>query len=122
MNKKLVAVAVAAGLALPMVSAHAVEVAGKKLEVYGKFHLSVDSSDTDGLVTTDGLSISSNSSRLGFKGELPAGDMKVVYQLESELFMDEAGGKLANRNTYAGLKGNFGKVIVGNYDTPFKTV
>jgi len=122
MNKKLVAVAVAAGLALPVISAHAIEVAGKKLEVYGKMHLSIDLSDTDGLVTTDGLSVSSNSSRLGFKGELPAGDLKVVYQIESEVFFDEAGGKLANRNTYAGLKGSFGKFIVGNYDTPYKTV
>lgn len=122
MNKKLIAVAVATGLALPMTAVNAVEVAGKKLEVYGKLHLSADSSDTDGLVTTDGLSISSNSSRLGFKGELPAGEMKVVYQLESELFLDEAGGKLTNRNTYAGLKGSFGKIILGNYDTPFKTV
>ncbi len=122
MNKKLIAVAVAAGIALPMASASAVEVAGKKLEVYGKMHISVDVSNTDGLVTTDGLSISSNSSRLGFKGELPAGNLKVVYQIESEIGFDEAAGKLASRNTYAGLKGDFGKVIIGNYDTPFKTV
>jgi len=122
MNKKLIVVAVAAGLALPMTSASALEVAGKKLNVYGKLHLSIDQSDTDGLVTTDGTSVSSNSSRLGFKGELPAGALKFVYQVESEVFYDEAGGKLANRNTYAGLKGDFGKFIVGNYDTPFKTV
>ncbi len=122
MNKKLVTAAIAAGFALPMVSAHAVEVAGEKLEIYGKIHFSIDSSDTDGLVTTDGLSASSNSSRLGFKGALPAGDLKVVYKIESEVFFDEAGGKLANRNTYAGLKGDFGKIIAGNHDTPFKTV
>ncbi len=122
MNKKIIAAAVASVLTLPMVSAQAVEVVGKKLEIYGKFHLSVDVSNTDGLVSTDGLSISSNSSRLGFKGAIPAGDMDIIYQLESELFMDEAGGKLTNRNTYAGLKGSFGKFFVGNYDTPFKTV
>jgi len=122
MNKKLIAVAVATGLALPVITAQAVEVAGKKLEVYGKMHLSIDSSDTDGLVTTDGLSVSSNSSRLGFKGELPAGDLKVVYQIESEVSFDATGSNLAGRNTFAGLKGDFGKVIVGNHDTPFKTV
>ena len=92
MNKKLIVVAVAAGLALPMTSASALEVAGKKLNVYGKLHLSIDQSDTDGLVTTDGTSVSSNSSRLGFKGELPAGALKFVYQVESEVFYDEAGG------------------------------
>jgi len=122
MNKKLIAVAIAAGIALPMASASAVEVAGKKLEVYGKMHISVDVSNTDGLVTTDGLSVSSNSSRLGFKGELPAGNLKVVYQIESEIGFDEAAGKLASRNTFAGLKGDFGKFIIGNHDTPFKTV
>ena len=115
-------VAVAAGLALPMLSAKAVEVAGEKLEVYGKMHLSIDTSNTDGLVTTDGLSVSSNSSRLGFKGELPAGDMTVVYQIESEVVFDETGNSLAGRNTFAGLKGDFGKFIVGHHDTPFKTV
>ena len=45
MNKKLIAVAVAAGLALPMVSAHAVDVADKKLEVYGKLHLNFGTFD-----------------------------------------------------------------------------
>ncbi len=122
MKKKIIAVAVATGLALPLVSAQAVEVVGKKLEIYGKMNMSVDFSNTDGLVTTDGLSISSNSSRLGFKGELPAGDMTLVYQMESEIFVDGGSGKLTNRNTFAGLKGDFGKLIAGNHDTPFKTI
>ena len=123
MNKNIIAVATAASILLPATSAYAVQVVDKKLEIYGKVHLSVDSSDTDNTaVTNDGVGISSNSSRLGFKGELPAGDLKFIYKIESEVSFDEGGSSLAGRNTYAGLKGGFGQVILGQHDTPFKTI
>jgi len=106
-----------------MQQSNAIEVAGKKLEVYGKAHLSIDSVNADDpAVNNDGLSVSSNSSRLGFKGELPAGKLKFIFQYEQEVFIDEGAGELATRNTYAGLKGGFGKLIAGHHDTPFKTV
>jgi len=102
---------------------NAVEVAGKKLEIYGKVHVSIDNASTnDPAVKNDGLSVSSNSSRLGFKGEVPAGAYKFIYQYEQEVFIDEGAGTLASRNTYAGIKGNFGQIIAGHHDTPFKTV
>lgn len=125
MNKKIIAVATATCVLLPASSVFAAKVLDEKLEIYGKVHVSIDSSDSDDpAVTTDGVGVSSNSSRLGFKGELPAGSMKFVYQVESEIRFDEgkSGSTLAGRNTYAGLKGAFGKIIVGQYDTPFKTV
>jgi len=104
-------------------SVQAIQVIDDKLEIYGKIHVSIDSSDTDGASTTDGLSVSSNSSRLGFKGQLPAGSVKFVYQLEQEIrFDDGSGGTFASRNTFVGMKGGFGKLIVGIHDTPFKTV
>lgn len=102
-------------------SAEAVKVVDKKLEIYGKVHMSVDYSDRDiDAVTNDGMSISNNSSRLGFKGELPAGDMKLIYQYEQGVNLDSGNGELATRNSYGGLKGGFGQVIVGHHDTPFK--
>ncbi len=101
----------------------AMEVVGDKLEIYGKVHVSIDSSDTDGATTTDGLSVSSNSSRIGFKGQLPAGSVKFIYKLEQEArFDDSSGGTFASRNTYVGMKGGFGQIIAGIHDTPFKTV
>ncbi len=122
MNKKLISLAVSAALLSP-ISAQAVQVVGEKLEIYGKVHLSADSSDTDGATTTDGFSVSSNSSRVGVKGQLPAGGVKFVYQFEQEVrFDDSSAGNFANRNSYGGLKGDFGKIILGVYDTPFKTV
>ncbi len=122
MNKKLIAITVATGLALPGI-ASAANVLGEKLEIYGKVHLSADFSDEDGASSDDGLSISSNSSRLGFKGKLPAGSLKFVYQIKQEVRFDDASsGTFANRNTYAGLQGSFGKIILVHHDTPFKTV
>ncbi len=124
MKKNIIIATAIAGILLPASSVYAAKVLGKKLEVYGKIHVSVDSSNTDGLTNNDGLSISSNSSRLGFKGELPAGDMKIIYKIESEVRIDEGkgGSGFVSRNTYAGLKGGFGQIILGQHDTPFKTV
>jgi len=102
---------------------NAVEVADKKLEIYGKVHVSIDSVNADDpAVSNDGLSVSSNSSRLGFKGELPAGVLKFIYKYEQEVIIDEGGTSFATRNTYAGIKGGFGQIIAGQHDTPFKTV
>lgn len=123
MKKNLIALAVAGALISPL-SAQAVEVAGELLNIYGKVHVSVDNSDTDGLYETDptqsdGISISSNSSRLGFKGKYE----QVVYQLEQEVrFDDSSAGNFANRNSFIGLGGNWGQFVVGVHDTPFKTV
>lgn len=122
MQVKKIAYGVSLALLLPA-SANALEVVDKKLEIYGKVHVSIDNSDTDGATTTDGLSVSSNSSRLGFKGEMPAGGVKFVYQLEQEIRVDDSsGGTFATRNSFVGLKGDFGKLIAGVHDTPFKTV
>ena len=120
MNKKLIAVAVAAGLALPMVSAHAVDVADKKLEVYGKLHLNLSANDQLGK-TKDNFLLESNASRLGFKGVIPLDDgLKGTYKFESEIDVDSKTTAFATRNTYLGLKGSFGEVRFGQHDSPLK--
>ena len=101
----------------------AAQVIGEKLEIYGKAHMSIDLSDQDNpAVTNDGLSISSNSSRIGFKGKMPSGKMAFLYQYESELQIDEGSGSWATRNSFLGLEGDFGRLIAGLHDTPFKLV
>ena len=103
-------------------AAMAVEVAGDLLHVYGKVHLSIDNSDTDGLnddTYQDGISVSSNSSRLGFKGQYE----QVIYQIEQEVrFDDSSKGNFADRNSYLGLTDRWGNLSVGIYDTPFKSL
>ncbi len=123
MNKKLIAVAVAAGLSLPMVSAQAVEVVGKKLEIYGKLHLNYGSYEkgTGTTVTSDNWLLTSNASRLGFKGEVPLdGGLKGTYKYESEIAVEDGTTTFAGRNTYVGLKGGFGEVRIGRHDSPLK--
>lgn len=111
-------------IAMPM-SAAAVEVAGEKLEVYGKVHVSIDISDRDDdAVTNDGMSISSNSSRLGFKGKLETKkNVDVIYQIEQEVSFDDSNkGNFANRNTFIGLASGEHSFRAGVHDTPLKTV
>jgi predicted porin len=121
MNKKLITLAIAGILATP--TANAYEIIGKKLEIYGKMHVSADSSDDDKATPTKETSFSSNSSRLGFKGTIPVSDdMSAIYKVESEITLDEGGDSVATRNAYAGLKTNIGTFLLGKKDTPFKTV
>jgi len=100
----------------------AAEVAGDLLHVYGKIHVSIDNSDTDGLNDDDyqdGVSISSNSSRVGLKGQY----QQVIYQIEQEVRIDDSSkGNFADRNSYIGLTGDWGSLRAGIHDTPFKSI
>jgi hypothetical protein len=126
MKKNMVAVAVASALLVPF-SANAAKVAGDALEIYGKIHVSVDASDRDitGADNTQDFSVSSNSSRLGFKGKHKMGDsgLTAIYKLEQEVSIGSGSADtLTTRNTYVGVKSSLGQVIAGKHDTPFKTV
>lgn len=90
------------------------------VNVYGRLHLSLDYLDND---EDSALNVSSNSSRLGFKGELPISDtLSAIYQLEGTVDVDIRGGQIATRDSFAGLKGNFGTIRIGYFDTPLKTI
>jgi predicted porin len=120
--KKIITV-ITACIALSTASASmAVEVAGDLLHVYGRAHVSIDNSDTDGLnddVYQDGISVSSNSSRVGLKGQY----QQVIYQIEQEVRIDDSSkGSFADRNSFIGLTDRWGSLMVGIYDTPFKSL
>ncbi|HXU92480.1 MAG TPA: porin [Gallionella sp.] len=67
--------------------------------------------------------VSSNASRLGLKGTEDLGDgLSAVWQVESLIAMDNAGGTFGTRNTYAGLDSkDWGRLVLGRYDTPYNT-
>lgn len=123
-NKKLTALAVLGALGAPALSL----AAEHDVQVYGKVHLSVDayqnsrvSNDTSTPPKDSGVGISSNSSRLGFKGSHEMENLPtLIWQYESQIDVDDGEGSLANRNTFLGFKGGWGKVIAGNHDTPMK--
>lgn len=121
MNKNILAIAITAAVAAPSAFAAAT--------VYGNAHMSMDSV-TDGETRVG--AIGSNSSYVGVKGseDLAAG-MKAVYQFEMQVAMDGDNGSAGvdgttkgfdagMRNTFVGLGGGFGTVLLGKHDTPLK--
>lgn len=117
MNKNILAIAIAAAVAAPSAFAAAT--------VYGQAHMGV--AQQDGITTATGdassLNVVSNSSRVGIKGseDLGAG-LKAIYQMEMGLNMDTGAGGLGNtlRDTFIGLNGGFGTVLLGRSDSPIK--
>jgi|GEM_PF-444644 len=75
----------------------------------------------------DNVSLESNGSRFGIKGDLDVtADLKVVYKVEYGIDVDNGtnsnGRELTQRNIYGGLQGSWGTLLVGKNDTPLKTV
>lgn len=115
MNRKLLALAVTAALAAPLAAQAAPT-------VYGQLNMSVDLVDWDD-GTNDGqdFEVNSNSSRLGVKGEEAlTNGYSAVYKIEFGVQGDVASG-VSGRDRYLGLKGNWGTVKLGAYDSPLKT-
>jgi predicted porin len=119
MNKKLLTVAIGAALAVPML-------AQADATVYGKAHVSWDyqTNDTSTANAQDTFSyVSDNSTRIGVKAsEDLGGGTKALFQVEISTPTDTAAAMTVNRNSYLGLGGVFGTIMLGKYDSPFKEV
>lgn len=120
MKKKLLALSIGAALTAATVPAMSAE-----LKISGRAHLSVDHIDNgaSGDANKSGLTMSSNSSRLRVSGskEVTEG-LTAIMQLEQNVRFDQSGGSFASRDSFAGLKGDFGTVRLGFFDTPLKKV
>lgn len=126
MNKKLIALAVAAVMAPAAAMADSGNVT-----IYGKMEASYDNIST-GAAGQDTLSrISSNSSQLGFKGSEDLGNgLSAIWQIENQINVDSNGsatsaasanGAAGTRNTFVGLSSKtMGTFILGTHDTPYK--
>lgn len=87
-------------------------------EVYGQVHVSLDYLDNS---DDSEFAASSNSSRLGVKGKYKLGDdLTAIFGIEYQAAATDDAKSLSRRNSYAGLKGNFGQILIGRYDTPMK--
>lgn len=120
MKLKLLSLAVIAA-ALPTTGALAAGHSGGHSggpTVYGQIDVGVSRTDNG---TTDQFNVQDNASRLGVKGEEDLGGITGFYQFEFAVdTSDGDGGVLNGRDVFVGLKGDFGKVYVGRFDTPFK--
>jgi len=114
--KKILAVAIATAFAAPAFAATS------NVDIYGQVHASVNWYNDQDADFGD-LSITSNASRIGFKGsEDLGGGLKGIWQIESGVTLDESGGSFASRNSFVGLSGGFGTALIGRHDTPLKLV
>lgn len=115
MNRKLLALAIGAALTLPVVAQAAPT-------VYGQLNLSVDMVDVES-AGVDNFQVNSNKSRLGVMGEEALGSgLSAVYKAEWEVGGDVAANTdLVGRDRFLGLKGAYGTVKLGAYDSPLKS-
>lgn len=116
MMKKILAAAIVSAFAAPAFAATA------NVDIYGKLHMSINAFD-DQPDATSNVGISSNASRIGFKGtEDLGGGLSALWQIEQTVVLDEGSGNFATRNSFIGLQGGFGTVLTGRHDTPLKSI
>ncbi|HXS53434.1 MAG TPA: porin [Usitatibacter sp.] len=140
MRKKTLALAVATALVVP--AAHA-EIKGDDnvVELYGRVYPEIiiphgsGATDAGATVATfagkptgeDNIirrtEISSSNSRVGVRGqERLGGDLKAIFQLETEFHVDSNDSAFAQRDSFVGLADKrWGTIKLGRMDTPFKT-
>lgn len=132
MTKNILSLAVAAAMTAGAGIAQA-----QDITIYGHMHYSTDFVSTNGSVNPltgapkvrvvrdkdDWQTGVNRNSRIGVKGSEDLGNgLKAIFQIESEVLAsgNGAGGNVGDRNTYVGLSGDFGTVLMGRHDTPYK--
>ncbi|HUX89073.1 MAG TPA: porin [Gallionellaceae bacterium] len=126
MQKKIIVLALAAAFAAPAFADTA------NVNIYGAVNMSVESiNNGDSAAGAKGSvmnKVSSNTTKLGFKGTQDLGDgVSAIWQIEQQIDGDNSGGSgsgkatFATRNTFVGLSDKaLGTVQLGKMDTPYK--
>lgn len=106
----------------------------KRVELYGALRVSVDYSDSDvssaeasgnPLLSDGGVSVSSNTSIIGFRGEVPYRDgYTFLWQYEQQVDIDDVDPKdtWTTRDSFLGLSTPVGSFLVGRLNTPYKNM
>jgi predicted porin len=122
MNKKLMAVAVAGALAAPAVS-----MAQSTVQVFGDLYVEYSfwnpGRNTAGTVQPASADVlQTPGSQIGFRGEEKlGGGMSAWFTCTSTAdFRGVSADGWCTRNSAVGVKGDFGNLYVGVWDTPFK--
>lgn len=118
MNKKLIAVAVAAAFAAPMA-------ASADATIYGDIHTSVQFTDAklDGDTVQDNATVEGNDGALGIQGSEDLGNgLSAIYRFEINFAGDDGDISGTADEVWVGLSGNWGAVALGRDDHPYKDV
>jgi predicted porin len=123
MNKKLIAVAVAAAFAAPMA-------ASANATIYGAIHTSIQMNDSEindfpvdveDDTLKDNFEVRANDGQLGIQGsEDLGGGLKAIYKIETNFDGDSGGTTFTTDEVWVGLSGGFGTAIIGREDHPYK--
>ena len=125
MNKKLIALAVAGASLAPVVASAQT---ANPVTLYGRALVMFESVKADGgsaapLPTRN--RVSDTLSLIGVRGTEDLGNnLKAFFQMEYQFRISEnsvSPGVITGRNSAVGLQGNFGSVLLGRWDTPWKT-
>lgn len=124
MQKKLIALALASAFAAPAFAATA------NVDIGGTMAFSIDSLDADSPTNGRNTNISSNASNIFFKGsEDLGGGLKAIWQVQTYFSAGGTGNTdtafggsdgVGSGNTFVGLAGGFGTVILGKNESPVK--
>ena len=122
MQKKLIALAIA-GLSGAAFAQSNVTIYGVADATFDIINVSGGSAALSGN-TPNFTRVSTNGSRLGFKGTENLGNgLTALFQFESNANFDNSASTLGtSRDSFAGLSGDFGKVILGNLSTPTRVL
>ena len=123
MNKNLIAIAIAAALAAPTM-------ASAEVKIIGQAQLELVNTTSD--VRPEGISLddaseggnvgSGNASALGVTGSHDLGNgLTGLYKINYNFHADDNDDSLSARDRFIGLKGDFGTVLAGRINTPYKT-
>ncbi|WP_269533294.1 porin [Chitinimonas sp. BJYL2] len=122
MNKQLIALAVLGAISAPAFANDSSVTLYGRIEMGLEFYNNGDA--TDGSKGISAQRVEGYASRIGFKGEEKLGDgLSALWQVEQKVNVDSGSGTtFADRNSFVGLKGEFGTLLLGRHDTPFKAL
>jgi predicted porin len=121
MQKKILGMAVAAALVAPAVAL-------AQVQVYGTANVTFNAAkygeSTGGTPSVSKMSVNSHSSNFGIRSsETLGGGMSgwVQYEFNTQMERnnDQVSGNGTPRNTAIGIRGNFGNVYFGTWETPY---
>jgi predicted porin len=121
MQKKLLGLAVATALAAPAA-------AFAQVQVYGTAHMSFNSTkygeSASGAPSMSKMTVASHASNFGIRSSESLGGgltgwVQYEFNVKMERDNDFAANNGSSRNTAIGLRGNFGNVFLGTWETPF---
>lgn len=96
-----------------------------EITLYGRINVDGEQVKLDAPVNSRKTRLSSNSSNLGIRGsENLGGGLKAWFQVEQDLRIDgdNQPAGWATRNSAVGLSGDFGSILAGRWDTPYKSL